>query len=207
MRLRYVLPAVALVMAAAGAEAQIGVYLNPVVTRISNSTPDTGSFSFLGDGVTSRTFGGVDFGGYYDVTHGPGAKLGVDVRDTVVHAANASLNTFAISGRIEAAPLTHGIRPYAQVSVGAARSKPEQSLVHTTRAAFGGFVGLDVPLGTHVDFRLVELGYGSVTTSNSYIYGGPQPIGASAQISVSSGLVFRFRLPGAPKRKDKNESF
>src|SRR5579875_318593 len=201
MRLRYVLPALALAVVTVGAEAQIGVYLNPVVTRISNSTPDNGAFSFLGNGVTSRTFGGLDFGGYYDVTHGLGAKLGVDVRDTIVHAQNASLNTFSIAARAEAPPMMHGIRPYAQLAVGAATSKAQLSAIHSTRAAYGIFGGLDLPLTPHVDFRVVEVGYGGVTTTNSYIYGGPTPIGSSTQLSVSSGLVFRFRVPGLPKKQ------
>jgi hypothetical protein len=201
MRLRFVLAAVVLAAVAASARAQVGVYLNPVFTRISNSTPDNGPFSFLGDGVTSRTFGGLDFGGYYDLTRGPGMKLGVDVRDTIVHGNNASLNTFAVGGRIEAAPITHGLRPYAQVSVGAGRSKAVHATIHSTGFAFGIFGGLDLPLNRHVDFRVVELEYGSVTTANSSMIGQPPPIGASTQFSVSSGLVFRFGLPGGPKKE------
>lgn len=204
MRLRYVLAALVLAAVAASARAQVGVYINPVVTRISNSTPDTGPFAFLGQGTTSRTFGGVDFGGYYDITHGPGMKLGVDARDTIVHSNNASLNVFSLAGRVEAPPIGHGIRPYAQIAAGAANSKAEQSLVHTTRGMFGIFAGLDYPLNRHVDFRVVELGYGSVTTTNSYIYGGPTSIGASSMVHVSSGLVFRFGVPGGPPKKAKN---
>src|SRR6185437_14319418 len=90
MRLRYVLAAVVLAAVAASASAQVGVYVNPVFTRISNSTPDTGPFAFLGEGATSRILGGVDLGGYYNITHGPGMKFGVDVRDTTVHSNNAS---------------------------------------------------------------------------------------------------------------------
>ncbi len=204
MKLRYVLPALALAVVTAGAEAQIGVYLNPVVTRISNSTQDNGPFSFLGNGVSARTFGGLDFGGYYDVTHGPGLKFGVDVRDTTVHANNASLNTFSLAGRVEASPIVLRLRPYAEIYAGAARSKSELGLVHSTRGAFGVLGGLDLALTPHVDFRVVELGYGSVTTTNSYIFGGPTPIGASTQFSVSSGLVFRFRVPGTAKKPKQN---
>jgi hypothetical protein len=204
MRLRYVLAAVVLAAVAASARAQVGVYINPVVTRISNSTPDTGPFSFLGEGVTSRTFGGLDFGGYYDITHGPGTKFGIDARDTIVHANNASLNVFSLAARVEAPPFGHGIRPYAQLAAGAATSKAQQSLVHSTRGMFGVFAGIDYPLSRHVDFRIIELGYGSVTTTNSYIFGGPTPIGASSMVHVSSGLVFRFGVPGGPPKKPRN---
>jgi hypothetical protein len=201
MRLRFVLAAVVLAAVAASARAQVGVYLNPVFNRISNSTPDSGPFAFLGQNATSRSLGGLDFGAYYDFTRGPGMKFGADVRDTIVHSGNASLNVFSLAARVEAPAMTHGIRPYVQLAAGAGTSKSEQSLVHTTRGMFGVFAGIDYPLNRHVDFRVVELGYGSVTTQNSYIYGGPTPIGASRMVQVSSGLVFRFGLPGGPKKE------
>lgn len=201
MRLRYVFAAVVLAAVAASARAQVGVYVNPLFNRISNPTPDNGPLSFLGDGVTSRIFGGLDLGGYYTLTRTPGTKFGVDVRDTILHANNASLNIFAIGGRIEAPPMRHGLRPYAQVSVGASRSKGETALIRSTGFAFDIFGGLDLPLNRHVDFRAVELGYGIVTTTNSSRVGLPPPIGASRQISVSSGLVFRFGVPGGPKKE------
>ncbi|HXS14156.1 MAG TPA: outer membrane beta-barrel protein [Acidobacteriaceae bacterium] len=203
MRLRYVLAAVVLAAVAASASAQVGVYVNPVFTRISNSTPDTGPFAFLGEGATSRILGGVDLGGYYNITHGPGMKFGVDVRDTTVHSNNASLNVFSLGGRLEGAPLAGGIRPYAQIAAGLATSKAQQTQVHTNRGMFGIFAGIDYPLNRHVDFRIVELGYGSVTTQNSFIKGGPTPIGASRMIHVSSGLVFRFGVPGGPPKEKK----
>jgi hypothetical protein len=204
MRLRYVLAAVVLAAVAASARAQIGVYFNPVVNKISNSSPDTGPFAFLGDGVTSRTFGGLDFGGYYDISKGAGTKFGVDARYTTVHANNAALNVFSLALRIESKPLVYGLRPYAQIAAGAATSKAPQSVVHTTRGLFAGYGGIDYPLSRHVDFRIVEVGYGSVTTSNSFIYGGPTSIGASRLVHVSSGLVFRFGVPGGPPKKPKN---
>jgi hypothetical protein len=194
---------VVLAAVAASARAQVGLYVNPVFTRISNSTPDTGPFAFLGNGATSRTFGGLDLGAYYNISHGPGMKFGVDVRDTTVHSNNAALNVFSLAGRVEAAPLAYGLRPYAQVSAGVATSKAQQALIHTSRGMFGIFAGVDYPLSRHVDFRIVELGYGGVTTQNSYIYGGPTVIGPSRMVQVSSGLVFRFLVPGGPPKQKK----
>jgi hypothetical protein len=66
---------------------------------------------------------------------------------------------------------------------------------------FGVFAGIDYPLNRHVDFRIVELGFGSVGTINSYINGGPTPIGSSTMVHISSGLVFRFGVPGGPKKE------
>lgn len=203
MRLRYVLAAVVLAAVAASARAQVGVYVNPVFTRISNSVPDTGPFAFLGSGATSRSFGGLDFGAYYNITHGPGMKFGVDARDTTVHSNNAALNVFSLAARVEAPALTYGFRPYVQIAAGAATSKAQQSQIHTTRGMFGIFAGIDYPLNRHVDFRIIELGFGGVTTQNSYIYGGPIPIGSSRMLHVSSGLVFRFGVPGGPPKAPK----
>lgn len=204
MRLRYVLAAAVLASVAAGAQAQVGVYVNPVFNRISNSTPDTGPFAFLGEGATSRNFGGVDFGAYYNITRGPGMKFGVDAREKSVHSNNASLNVFSLAARVEAPPLAHGIRPYAELAAGAANSKAEHSLLHDTRGEFALYGGIDYPLNRHIDFRVVEVGLGNVTTTNSYIHGSPKPIGASGLIHVSSGLVFRFGVPGGPPKKPKN---
>lgn len=41
--------------------AQIGLYVNPIATHVTNSVADTGPFAFPGDGVTSRTFLGREF--------------------------------------------------------------------------------------------------------------------------------------------------
>ena len=100
--------------------------------------------------------------------------------------------------------MVYGIRPYAQIAAGAANSKAQLSQIHTTRGMFGIFGGIDYPLNRHIDFRIVELGYGGVTVQNSYIYGGPIPIGSSRMVEVSSGLVFRFGVPGGPPKKPKN---
>ena len=99
--------------------------------------------------------------------------------------------------------MAYGLRAYAEIAAGAASSKAQQSQIHTTRGMFGIFGGIDYPLSRHVDFRIVELGYGGVTTQNSYIYGGPNPIGSSRMVQVSSGLVFRFGVPGGPPKEKK----
>jgi hypothetical protein len=193
MRLRFVLPALALAVVAASAKAQkIGVYLNPVVTRVHISQTDTGPFAFLGENTTTRFFGGVDIGGYYNFAHQPGFDVGADVRDTIVHSNNASLNTFMVALKLQGHPWKLGVKPYVQLGIGAGTTKAEVSLVHTTKAEYGIFGGLDHPLNRHVDFRVIELGYGSVTTTSSAIYGGPTPIPAASLIHISSGLVFTF---------------
>jgi hypothetical protein len=54
--------------------------------------------------------------------------------------------------------------------------------------------GADYTLARHVDFRMIEIGYGSATTVSSATVGagGNTVIPASKMVSFSSGLVFRF---------------
>jgi hypothetical protein len=193
MRLRFVLLALALAAVTVGAEAQVGLYLNPVVTHISIPVPDSGVFAFLGDGVTSRWFGGVAFGGYYDFSHQTGYDFGVDVRDSIVHGNNASLNSFLVAPRLVIRNMPHQIRPYVQLGIGAGSSKAELSAVRTTKFQYGIFVGADRALGKHVDFRVIELGYGSVTPVSSGIYNPQIPLQSARLLNLSTGFVFRFR--------------
>jgi len=175
------------------ARTQVGLYFNPIVTRISISQPDSGPFAFLGTDTTSRFFGGVDIGGYADFAHERAFDAGVDIRDIIIHGNNASLNSFMVAGRIEGKPRKFDLRPYAEFAVGAGRSKGEQSSIHITKAEVSVFAGLDYALGSHVDFRAIELGYGTVSTISSATFsGGAASVPSAGLINISSGLVFRF---------------
>jgi hypothetical protein len=194
MKLRFVVPALALAITTIAAHAQVGIYVNPVVSRISNSTADTGPFAFLGSGQTSQIFGGVDFGGYYDFAHFSKADVGVDVRDAFEHGNNASLNSFLVGLRLAAKPMAFaGLKPYAQFSVGAGRTKPPKSNATIERLQYGIYVGADKALAKHVDWRIIEVSYGSVDTISSQTFNGPIPIPAARILTFSTGLVFRFK--------------
>src|ERR1700761_1379964 len=161
MKLRFLVPTLALALTTIAAHAQIGIYVNPVVSRISNSVADTGPFAFLGSGQTAQTFGGVDFGGYYTFAHYSKADVSIDVRDAFQHGNNASLNSFMVGPRIAAKPISFwDLKPYAQFSVGAARTKPSKSNAHVNRLQYGIYVGADKALAKHVDWRVIEVGYG-----------------------------------------------
>jgi len=195
MKLRFVLPALVLVLGmlgASSAKAQVGVYFNPVFTHVGISTPDTGPFAFLGDNTTGRWFGGVDFGGYWDFYHPKSYDAGLDIRETIVHGNNASLSTFSVAARVAAKPVKYGVRPYAQLAAGAGRTKAEESNIHVTKFEWGIFGGLDDPIGKHVDFRVIEIGYGTVTPQSSAVQRAPVTIASAKLFNISSGLVFRF---------------
>jgi len=196
MKLRLFFPALAMVALstfASSASAQIGLYLNPVFSRAHIGTADSGPYSFLGDGTTSRWFGGVAYGGYWDFYHQPKYSAGVDIRETTLHANNAALNTFSVAARIEGNDRHYGFRPYGQLAIGAGKSHGVHSTVSTTRLQWGIFGGLDYPIAKHVDFRAIELGYGTVTTMSSTIERANTNIPSASLIHISTGLVFRFK--------------
>ena len=192
MKLRSLVPCLTLALMTIAAHAQIGVYLNPVGIHVSNSKADTGTFAFLGDGVTGRAFYGVNFGGYDDLYHGEKFDAGIDIRDSYTKGNNASLNSFLVGGRLVGKLTNSSLRPYVQVSVGVGSTKPPTSTVHISRATFDIFGGLDFPLAKHVDFRVVEVGYGSLSTVSSANFNTQTSIPASRLFNLSTGLVFRF---------------
>jgi hypothetical protein len=194
MKLRLLVPSLALALTTMAAHAQVGLYLNPVVSRVSNSNLDTGPFAFLGQDTTSRIFGGVDIGGYYNFAHLTKADVGFDLRDTIQHGNAASLNSFLFGLKVEAKPMSHGLKPYVQLSVGEGRTKAPLSPIHIGKIEYDIFAGLDKPIAKHVDWRIIEVGYGSVTAISSNSFGGvtPTPIGSSQLLNFSAGLVFRI---------------
>jgi len=192
MKWKSPLVASVLALSTVAAHAQVGLYFNPIVSRISISTPDTGPFAFLGQNKTSRIFGGVMLGGYYEFSHQPKFDVAIDLRDEIEHGNNASLNSFLIGARISSQPLAFGMKPYLQIMGGSGRSNSPLSPVHVTKAEYGAFLGVDKRLNRHVDWRILELGYSSVTTISSAIYDGPTPIPAAKMINASTGFVFRI---------------
>jgi hypothetical protein len=193
MKLRLLVSSLALALGTMAAHAQVGLYFNPVVSRVSNSTPDSGPFAFLGQNGTSQIFGGVDFGGYYDFSHSPKFDVGFDMRDAIQHADNGSLNSFLVGLKVQAHPLAHNLKPYLQASVGAGRTKAPLSPIHITKLEYDIFGGVDKVLGKHVDWRIVEVGYGSVETIGSQTFGGGTSIPSAKLLNFSTGFVFRFR--------------
>jgi hypothetical protein len=193
MKLRFLVPTLALALTTIAAHAQIGLYFNPVVSRISNSVADTGPYAFLGDGQTSQIFGGVDFGGYYEFAHYSKFDVSADMRDAIQHGNNASLNSFLVGVRLAAHPMAFGLKPYAQFSVGAGRTRPPLSNAHIEKLQYGIYGGLDRPLNKHIDWRVVEVSYGSVGTISSQTFEGPTPIPSAKILGFSTGFVFRFK--------------
>jgi hypothetical protein len=192
MKLRFTVLALTLAFSTIGAYAQVGLYFNPYVSRISNSVADTGPFAFLGQNDTSQIFGGVVIGGYYELYHAPKFNFSVDMRDAIEHGNNASLNSFLVGGRLTA-KLDHSIfKPYLQGSIGDGRTRPGLNPIHVNKFEYDIYAGVDRPLNRHIDWRVLEVGYGSVTTISSYLYEGPVVIPQAKLINFSTGFVFRI---------------
>lgn len=192
MKLHLLAAVVGLAMAAGAAQAQVGVYVTPLVSRISNEA-DTGPFAFLGDGKTSGIFVGGGFGMYYDFHQASGINAGVDIRGNFLRGDGAHLNSFLVGPRVVFKPIKPGLRPYAEAFVGVGGSRAQTNPASIEKFEFGFAGGLDYTFAKHVDWRVIELGYSAVPTVNSSIFTGNGTPPNSHMFNVSTGLVFRFK--------------
>lgn len=200
MNLRLLATVVGLALTTVAAHAQTdaqtgslnGIYITPIAIRVSNSTPDTGPFAFLGPNATSQMFYGISVGGYHDFYHQGKISAGFDVRDTLVHGNSASLNSFLVGARVSGSPFQRPIKPYIELSVGAGNTRSATNPVHITKLQYGVFAGADYTLNRHFDLRAIEVGYGSLTTVSSATVGSTATIPAATLVSITTGIVLRF---------------
>ena len=197
--MRFRLLAVAAVFALAvpalttvAAHAQAALYFNPVAIRASNSKADSGPFAFLGQNSTSQMFYGVNVGGYYTLYQAGKTEVGIDVRDSLTHGNSAVLNSFLVGVRISASPFERPIKPYVVIGGGAGTTRAPTNPRRITRGQYGIFAGADYTLARHIDYRVVEVGYSSLSTVSSDTVGGSSSIPSASLLSVSTGVVFRF---------------
>ncbi len=183
---------VGLSMTTIAAHAQAGIYVNPIATHVSNSVADTGPFAFLGENSKSQWFYGISLGGYYDLYHQGKLNAGIDVRDSIQHGNNASLNQFLVGVRISGSPFKRPIKPYGQVSVGAGTTRAPTNQLHITKLAVSAAGGADYTLNRHFDWRVIEVSYGSLATISTATVGSGPSIPNSHLIGLSTGIVIRI---------------
>jgi hypothetical protein len=188
--------ALTLILTTAAAHAQVGLYLNPIATHVGNSglAQDSSPYAFLGPNDTSRTFFGATLGGYYDFYHSGKFGAGADIRWTDQHANNASLKEFLVGVRFTDKPFARPFKPYLQASIGGGWTKSPTSQISIKKVNYRFSIGGDYTIHKHVDFRMIEVGYGALDVISSATVGGGGDVAvpASNMITVSSGLVFRF---------------
>lgn len=192
MKLRSLVIVLFVTLFAHAARAQIGLYVNPVAIRISNSTLDSGPFAFLGTNTTSRFFYGVDFGGYYEAAHTPALDLAADVRDVYVNGNRSILNSFLVGARVSGHPGGGRLKPYLEPFVGVGSTHSGLNPRKSSKILYGVFGGLDYAVHKRIDIRAIEVGYGSLPTINSQLFQGAFAYPSSTLITFSTGVVFRI---------------
>lgn len=180
-------------LAPAVAHAQVGIFVTPIAMRISNSTSDPGIYSFLGQNVKSRFFYGVNLGAYYDVkTPALPVRVGAEIRDSILHANNASINNFNLGLRISGKPFHNAFKPYIEPFAGLGTTEAPNTAIHVSKGEYGVYGGLDYETRHHIDIRAIEVGYGSVVTASSETIGGSLTVPAATFFSISAGFVIRI---------------
>jgi hypothetical protein len=169
-----------------------GLYFNPIVTHVGNGAVDNGTFSYLGPNTTSRFFGGVMLGGFYDFLHRSDFGLGIDVRDSLEHSNGALLNRFGAGARISYQRPESHLRPYIEPFVDLGETRSPDTGIYLKKETYGVMGGLDYNLAKHIDLRVLEVGYGTLDTTSDGSIGGTVPVPKFSLLSFSTGLVFRF---------------
>jgi hypothetical protein len=187
------------IFATATVQAQLGVYGTFTASRLTNlkSSPEAANFSGVNNDVSP--LGGTG-GIYYDCCKVGPAKLGVDLRGSIVTTKRGAFTNYNGGGaRINSAlfgvrasfqtHLLHSLKPYLQVSAGMGSSNYGllygNGVTLHNNFEYMGFAGVDIPILPIMDFRLIELGAGGLNPfgNNSHNY----PLQ-----SVSSGIVFHL---------------
>jgi hypothetical protein len=178
------------------AHAQLGVYGTVSVNRLSGIQ---GSPNATGQVNNSVDPVGGGAGVYYDFMKLGPVRLGADLRGTITDSKQGAYTTARGSGTRIYSGLG-GIRavfhtpfvplkPYIQASAGIGRSDyglfTNGLVVVHNNLQYEGFAGVDYKLLPVMDFRVVELGYGALTSFGTT--GHTYPIG-----TISSGIVFHL---------------
>jgi hypothetical protein len=191
------------------AHAQFGVYGTVTVNRltgIQGSPNATGAVNNSVDPI------GGTAGVYYDFMKLGPVRLGADLRGTITNSKQGAYTTsrgagtriYSGLGGLRAVFHTPfaPVKPYIQASAGIGRSDYGLLTPNTTVTVGGssaqitgeaihnnfqyeGFAGVDVRVLPVMDFRVVEVGYGALTSFGAT--GHTYPIG-----TISSGLVFHL---------------
>lgn len=201
---------------AAAAHAQAGVYVGYQATQLSGIT------CFAVAPIECSSTGGkvnpagFQAGAYYDFRNIGPMRLGLDFRGGTMHSNKSAVSSAGGSDTTVLDNALLGVRgsfhtpiswlnPYAQVSVGYARSNA--TLPFGTAASssgttplprtednflmYEGFVGLTIPVFPMIDLRPVELGIGNMNRfgSNGASLDGPSSIGVK---SIGASVVFHL---------------
>jgi opacity protein-like surface antigen len=175
-----------LAMATAGVcHGQIGIYGKYDATRFKDNNSGA-----------SKWFNGPTFGVYDDFVHLGPVSLGADLRGNFSYSGSYRYRTGLVGLRGAVKVPLVSLKPYVQGSIGVAGTGftgPYAPGISggdhfSNKFAYQVMGGVDYTVLPHLDFRLVELGYGQVTGTTGSP-GNPR----SDVFSIGAGVVLRLR--------------
>ena len=182
------LGAVAMVLGASAAQAQLAVYGKFDLLHNSQNENSNG----IVNEVQTTFFYGGGVGVYDDFYHFGPVRLGVDVRGDLLTGSSFDYRDVLGGVRLAVKLPVLPFRPYVQGSVGTGGTKytgggTAVTTAYSNKFTYVVFGGSDTGILPHVDFRAIEVGVGQ-QTSASDPGGAAKPV----LVFVSTGLVVRF---------------
>lgn len=184
MKLRTLFFSILLVLTAAKAQAQVGLYVNFTAQHVGAATGQLfGSANNLSNGMFLY---GPTFGIYNDFLHAGPLHVGADIHGSILSNGDAKLNNglFGLRAAIKAPVLP--IKPYIQASAGVAGFNYGRRQALTNSFTYEVSGGVDLTFLPRLDWRLIEVGGGALTHS------GPGANAGNGIFHISTGLVFRL---------------
>jgi hypothetical protein len=153
------------------ANAQTAIYGQFNATHF-NSLPNTNEWGY-----------GGAFGIYSDFVKLPFARVGGDLRFQFTRpASNTTLFSTLVGPRFDLHPKIVPLNPYAEILIGGGHFSYGNNAPSTTQFDWRAIGGVDKTLLPHVDWRVVEVSYG---TLNTYA-------GVLKPLTVGTGVVLRL---------------
>jgi hypothetical protein len=179
MKLRWLTFLLTLAMSTSAAHGQVGIYGNFATLHLSNNGANSWSY---GPG------GGI----YYDFVHLGPIHIGGDLRGNVLWGNQVNYWSGLGGVRVVVKPPLLPFRVYGQGSAGVGGTKASGNVgnlpnSYNNKFQWDVFGGTDVTLLPHIDWRVVELGYGRMSGATS---GTVAP--SVGVFTLSSGIVLRL---------------
>jgi hypothetical protein len=171
-------------LSGAVARAQVGVYGKFDYTRYTDTYANQ-----------ETSFDGGDLGAYYDFLHIGPVKAGFDLRGSFLSGSKYRYRSGLAGIRVAAHTPVIPLQPYAQFSVGAGGTEYTGPLAagissshYNNKFVYEILAGVDYTVFPHLDFRVIELGYGRMSGTDGTSTNNP----ANTLFTVGTGLVVRF---------------
>ena len=165
------------------AHAQIGIYATYDAQHASDKDQN------LAAGISSSPHtwqNGPTFGFYDDYLHAGPIRLGTDVRYDILHGDGSTRQGLLLGLRLAVKPPVLPIKPYIQASAGFEHTSHSNFATSGTNGQYRIAGGVDWTLLPRFDWRVVEVGRGSLFGQ------GSTGITTNALTTLSSGFVFRL---------------